>query len=428
MNTETDPLDVFGEEAAEILTEFEQTLINLEENPENLQLIDTAFRGLHTLKGAASMFGFTGLVEVTHLLEALFEQVRNSGETISSDIINVALQSQDEINRLVQGALGGETGQEADPGTVAAISSLVSARKGSSAGLLADSDPEKTAEAAAGAQLLRTFRIEYTPHPDVWKNGGNPLALLMELNELGTCLIIGYAGEVPVLDDLQPDACRIGWEILLTTNRSEERVRDVFLFAQDSLRLEIELIDADDFSDSDVSYKRLGELLVERGDIEAEQLQSVMQDRDFLGQLLVEKGYISGERLQSALEEQQYVRKLRETRHKVELSSTIKVRTDKLNSLVNLVGELGTLHARLGMLSEKRQDEDLSSVSEQMESMLRQLRELAMDMHMVPVGLLFNGFRRLVRDLAGELKKEVRLVQEGTEAELDKNVLDRLKD
>ncbi|THB66311.1 MAG: chemotaxis protein CheA, partial [Spirochaetaceae bacterium] len=158
------------------------------------------------------------------------------------------------------------------------------------------------------------------------------------------------------------------------------------------------------------------------------QLESVMGNHEQLGKVLLEKGYVSGEQLKSALEEQQYVRKMRENRQKVELSSTIKVRTDKLNALVNLVGELGTLHARLGLLSQQRQDEDLYGLSEQLESMLRQLRELAMDMHMVPVGLLFNGFRRMVRDLMVELKKDVQLVQEGTEAELDKNVLDRLKD
>ncbi|AFG38406.1 chemotaxis protein CheA [Spirochaeta africana] len=434
MKTETDPLEIFREEAAEILSEFEQTLINLEEAPANLELVDAAFRHLHTLKGAASMFGFNGLVEVTHLLEALFEQIRNTGAAVSSEAVSTALRSRDEITRLVQAALDGAGDDTANQSIIADITRLM-ASGADAAGSTAGSGGSGQAPAgvlsddAPGEQRsTRTFRIEYTPHPDVLKNGGNPLSLLQELGELGTTLVIGFCSRVPELAELDPEQCYIGWEILITTDRSEDELRDVFLFAQDSRKLEFVLIDAEELGDSNLSYKRLGELLVERGDIQPDQLASVMQDRDFLGQLLVEKGYVTGERLQSALEEQQYVRKLRETRQKVELSSTIKVRTDKLSALVNLVGELGTLHARMGLLAHRRQDEDMFTVSEQLESMLRQLRELAMEMHMVPVGLLFNGFRRLVRDLAADLGKEVRLVQEGTEAELDKNVLDKLKD
>lgn len=431
MSAEIDPLDIFREEATEILTDFEQTLINLEQAPGNHDLIDSAFRNLHTLKGAASMFGFSGLVEVTHLLEALFEQVRNTGSRVDQSIVEIALRSRDEISRLVQDALDGEGQQQAAPSIISAITELIAEQsEGSStqAGASQNADPATNEFGNAPSSSERTYRIDYIPNPDVLKHGGNPLALIGELKNLGTCLVIGFCSELPTLDNMDPEQCYIGWEILLTTDRGEEAVHEVFLFAQDSIKLEIVLIDAEELGDSDISYRRLGELLVERGDIEPAQLESVMGNRELLGELLVEKGYITGERLQSALEEQQYVRKLRESRHKSDISSTIKVRADKLSALVNLVGELGTLHARLGILSHRREDEELFSVSEQLESMLRQLRELAMDMHMVPVGLLFNGFRRMVRDLAAELKKDVALVLEGTEAELDKNVLDKLKD
>ncbi len=424
MKNEANPMDVFREEAQEILAEFEQTLINLEQSPGDVDLVDSAFRNLHTLKGAAAMFGFSSLVEVTHLLEAVFEQVRSSKSPISQEIIDTALQSQDEISRLVQAALDGDASQKPDPAILSAIQHLagdeVSAHLASQAGTPATSAQEKP--------IKRTFRIEYVPHPDVFKNGGNPIALLKDLKELGNTLIIGFCRNIPSICEIDPEECFLGWEILLTTEQPEEKIQDIFLFAQDSRRLEIIQIDGEDFADSEVAYKRLGELLVERGDLQPDQLESVMGHHDQLGKVLLEKGYITGEQLESALEEQRYVRHMRESRQKVELSSTIKVKTEKLNSLVNLVGELGTLQARLGMMCNERQDEELFSVSEQLESMLRQLRELAMDMHMVPVGLLFTSFRRMVRDLATELGKDVAFIQEGAEAELDKNVQDRLKD
>lgn len=425
MSIETDPLDIFREEASEILIELEQSLINLEQNADDRNQIDSAFRNLHTLKGAASMFGFQGLVDLTHVLEALFEQVRDSGEAVPSAIVNVALKSRDEISRLVQAALDGDA-ELPDPDIINAIKKLQTAESTiGSRDLIGDEAESSTADTLAQPG---TYRIIYTPNIDVLRHGGDPLSLIRELKELGSVLVIGFCQDIPAFSKLDPESCYIAWEILLTTDKPEDSIRDVFLFAQDSRRLDIRLIDAEDFSDSNTSYKRLGEILVDRGDIDADQLDAVIQGHQHLGQVLLDKGYITGERLDSALEEQQYVRKIRESRQKVELSSTIKVKTEKLSSLVNLVGELGTLHARLGIISSHREDEDLFTVTEQLESMLRQLRELAMDMHMVPIGLLFSGFRRLVRDLTAELHKEVDFILEGTEAELDKNVLERLKD
>ncbi|THB65277.1 MAG: hypothetical protein D6B26_03945, partial [Spirochaetaceae bacterium] len=271
MMNETDPMDVFREEAQEILAEFEQTLINLEQSPSEHALVDSAFRNLHTLKGAASMFGFSALVEVTHLLEALFEQVRDSGAPATADVIEVALGSRDEISRLVQGALEGDSDQQANASITAAITRLIEGGGGKNP--VVQQQPGSDGPAAG---VTRTFRIEYAPHPDVFRNGGNPIALLKDLQDAGNALVIGFCREIPQLDQFDPDTCYLGWEILLTTDKAEADIRDIFLFAQDSRRLEILVIDGDDFADSDVAYKRLGELLVERGDLQPDQLESVM--------------------------------------------------------------------------------------------------------------------------------------------------------
>ncbi len=139
-------------------------------------------------------------------------------------------------------------------------------------------------------------------------------------------------------------------------------------------------------------------------------------------------GYVTREQVQSALTEQSYVRQMRETRSQAEGSSTIKVQAAKLDELVNLVGEFVSLHASISMVADQKGDQDFKAAAEQMEGLIRQVRDLSIELHMVPIDLLFSGFRRLVRDLCSDLGKEVRLELEGTEAELDKNVVDALKD
>ncbi|MFP4484349.1 MAG: chemotaxis protein CheA [Spirochaetaceae bacterium] len=469
MQLHSDPFETFKEEARELLVSLEESLMQLEQNPRDGELIDSAFRSLHTIKGSGNMFDLQNLVHFTHTVESVFDKVREGAVAIDSNLINLGLQAKDQIEALlanpddgdvIQGSrilanafkafLPVETGGTAPRGggDIAAASQGVTVapddgggppggtgdRGDGAAGPGPGSDdgaseggPSGSGEGPDGGE--HTFRILFTPKRDFFRTGGNAPALIQEVGELGRTLVMGFCGAVPPVDEIDPEACYLSWDIVLTTTHDRNAVQDVFIFVDEPGVVRIDLIDEGEILEQeDISYKRLGEILVDRGDIKAEDLQQAMTSKQFLGETLVAKGYVSGEKVQAALEEQKYVRSIRESRRSVETASSIKVKTEKLDTLVNLVGEFVSMHANLTHLADTKDDRDFKSVGETMDGLIRELRDLSIDMHMVPVDTLFSGFKRLVRDLANDLGKQVRLQIEGSETELDKNVIDALKD
>ena len=492
MQLHSDPFETFKEEARELLGSLEESLVHLEQDPRDTDLVDSAFRSLHTIKGSGNMFDLKSLVDFTHTVENVFDKVREGKVAVDANLINLGLQAKDQIEALLTnpddqdvlhgsevlanafkaflpaddsagatgGASGGATGGgPANPGGAAPQGMTVApddaggssngadAGGGSDGGGPDGGGPDSGSGGSDGAGGSggadggggsdgggpdggeQTFRIVFTPKRDFFRTGGNALALLKELGDLGQTLVMGFCGEVPPVEEIDPEACYLSWDIVLTTTHDRNAIQDVFIFVDEPGVIRIDLIDEGEILEQeDISYKRLGEILVERGDIQAEELQQAMTSKQFLGETLVSKGYVSGERVQAALEEQKYVRSIRENRQGVEATTSIKVKTEKLDTLVNLVGEFVSMHANLTHLAETKADRDFKSVSETMDGLIRELRDLSIDMHMVPVDTLFSGFKRLVRDLANDLDKQVRLEIEGSETELDKNVIDELKD
>jgi two-component system chemotaxis sensor kinase CheA len=474
MKVHEDPLQTFREEARELLSELETALMQLEEDPADADSIDSAFRSLHTIKGSGNMFELDQLVSFAHSVESVFADARDGKVPMSAELVELGLQAKDHIAAMLQATEGAddellEEGTQLEKrllaltagGSVRASGNGgghadgAGGRPGDGEGDVADSgghgeggptgggDPgdaraaevhpgdaatQSTAQARAGAETERTYRITFTPAADIFRTGGNPLLLLKELFELGTPLVMGFADGVPALEELDPEACYFSWDIVLTSSAGENAIRDVFIFVEGDSDVRVQVIDEGSLLDTDISYKRLGEILVERGDIAPGDLERAVGSRDYLGETLVQRGYVTPERVESALQEQQYVRRMREQRQATETTSSIKVSTEKLDSLVNLVGEFVSMHANLTHQAEAKGDRDFASLGEQMEALVRDLRDLSIDMHMVPVDMLFSGFRRLVRDLAQDLEKEVALRIEGSDTELDKNVIDALKD
>lgn len=421
MEARSNPLDTFREEARELLGELEQSLIQLEEDPTDLEQIHRAFRSLHTIKGSGNMFELSNLVSLAHAVESAFASLRDGRTTPDAKLIDMALRARD----VIEGFLA--EGDEAPDLVVAAreIQNGVAeyAPVERRAGRL-----DRRGESGVGVGRPTTYRIQFKPAPDSFKTGANPLLILKELSELGESLVVGSPQAIPDLSSIDPESCYLSFDILLTTGRGLDAVKDVFIFVEDEATVNVDVVDDSLLSDADLNYKRLGEILVERGDISASELEAAVSRREFLGEALVRSGYVTAEQVKAALAEQEYVRTLRQSRQSAELSSSIKVKTEKLDSLVNLVGEFVSMHASLTTMAASRRDEDLQVFSEQMENLVREMRDLSIEMHMVPIELLFMGFRRLVRDLSSELDKAVRLSMSGTETELDKNVIDALKD
>ncbi len=423
----SDPLASFREEVGELLDRLESALMRLEETPDDPELIDEAFRSLHTIKGSGGMLGLHDLVSFTHTVEAAFALVRDGHEQISAPLIELGLQAKDQIAAIMANPeLDDETRSEGErivEQLLAAFPDLESTRP-------AQAEPSSKPIERADAGGEKTFRIQFAPKPHLFRVGANPILLLKELRELGETVIIGLTDRLPLLEELDAEACYLRWDILLTTEADENAVRDVFIFVEDEAEIQIDEIDSEELVDSDIDYKRIGEILISRGLVTPEEVQQAVNEKQYVGDVLVEKGLLTNEQIDVALQEQQYVRRRRETRQRAaaESQQSIKVDTKKLDSLVNLVGEFVAEHATLSRVSAELGDDRLTSACERLEALIREVRDVAMDLHMVPVEILFSTYRRLIRDLSRELGKEVLLELEGTDTEIDKNVIERLRD
>lgn len=431
MNDELLPVDVFREEARDLLAEFESSLIGLEAEPARQDLIDAAFRALHTIKGSGAMFDFTELATFAHDLESAFVVFRDNRMPIDRHAIDYGLLGKDLLEELID-----RLGVTADPSVqevfatrslavVEGLKALVGDQMGT-----ADTKPEpvtpSSGSRAGGTdqskRSRRSLRILFHPSANTFRNGTNPLGLLQELGDLGELMTIGYSDGIPTIEEMTPDSCYLRWDILITTDAGDDEIRDVFMFVDEESTLEIVPVASGE-------YRRLGDILVDRGDLTQDQLEELIGKRPPIGELLVQEGVVGEAELRSALGEQRLtVETMEEERQGRSESAVIKVPIARLDRLVNLVGEFVSLQGQLSLSAMHLHDRELMSQTEQFERLVRESRELSMEMHMVPVETLFAPFRRLVRDVARELGKRVELTIEGTETELDKNMVESLRD
>jgi len=406
----------YRQEAEELLVELEETLLELEENPDDVDLVSRAFRAMHTIKGSGAMFGFDAVAEFTHELETAFDRVRNGEVAVSRELVDVGLAAKDHIRALLGGG--------ADPAGGKTLLARLAAAVGTGAPRAASEKPSgpKAAEATQA-----TYRLRMRPDPGLLATGNNPLLLLDELRELGTCHVVAQTDAIPELDALDPQQCHTYWDVILTTDRGENAIRDVFIFVEDLVELTLTLLD-DGALDGESDYKKLGDILVERGDLTPEAMREALQEQKRFGEILEEKHMAPPSKVQAALVEQQAVREARRQREEADAASSVRVAAHKLDQLVDLVGELVIAQARLTQTAGQRQDPELVAISEEVERLTSELRDNTLSIRMLPIGTTFSRFRRLVRDLSAELGKEIDLVTEGAETELDKTVIERLAD
>ncbi len=406
--------ETYRQEAAELLAELEETLLEMETAPDDPELIGRTFRALHTIKGSGAMNGFDEIARFTHEIETLFDQVRGGTLQVDREIVDIGLGAKDHIRDLLAG------GASPEPGVA------LCARARTVMG--GEQEPGATLETkrhGANVQGPVTYRIRFRPEPTLFLNGTNPLPLLNELRGLGQALIFANADAIPALDEIDPESCLLWWDIVLTTSQGVDAIRDVFIFVDDRCELEITPVDAPGDGE-ETDYKKLGYILVERGDLSTEQMDAAVAAQKRFGEILEERGLVAPKVLASALAEQKMVRDNRQKRS--EETTSIRVPVDKLTVLVNLVGELVTAQARLSRTSNASGDTDLHSVAEELERLVASLRDTALSIRMLPIGTTFSRFRRVVRDLSTELGKEIELETSGAEVELDKTMIERLAD
>ena len=421
----------YREEARELLNELETSLLDLEEKPDEYELINRVFRAMHTIKGSGAMFGFDEIASFTHEVETVFDMVRNGKMTVTRRLLDLTLKSRDHISYLLNIPDGEEVdrseGDEIIVGLRQLAPQMEMPQKGSCEAPLINL-PEMS-----GDELVdeSTWRIRFRPAPNILMCGTNPVALINELRALGTAHVVAQFDEIPQLDGLAPENCCIYWDIILTTTLGEDAIKDVFIFVEDDCDIKIELIDSSGLIDRELGYKKLGDILVERGDLSPVEMQKVLMLQKRFGELLVEQNIVSPEKVQSALIEQQHVKNVRKERSETpqqEAAASIRVPAERLDQLINMVGEMVTVQAHLSQVSLAVGDAILIAIAEEVERLTNELRDTALNIRMLPIGSTFSKFKRLVRDLSSELGKEIEMETFGAETELDKTVIEKLND
>ena len=416
--------EAYREEAYELLAELEKSLLAMEEDPGDAELIGSVFRALHTIKGSGAMFGFDDLASFTHELETVFDLVRNGKMIVTKPLVDLTLAAGDQI-RFMLDAPGGEAAADDAEGRriIDALRKLVPEECALSKPA---PQPAQPVPVAKGPEV--TYRISLRLQRDIFSRGANPIFLLRELKELGECRIIAHTGAIPELPDLDPEECHTSWTVILTTRNGIDAVKDVFIFVEDECELTIDQIDERGASDHHEPPGKLGQILLERGQVSEADLQRALAEQKRIGELLVNRGMVAPDAVASALAEQEHIREVRKRQQREEQVSSVRVPAERLDILVNLVGELVTVQARLSQAVASPDRSELLAISEEVERLTVELRDNTMSIRMLPIGTTFSKFKRLVRDLSGELGKDIVLVTEGAETELDKTVIERLND
>jgi len=419
-------VQAFKSEAYELLADLETKLLELEERPEDQEVINSIFRALHTIKGSGGMFGFDDISHFTHHIENAYDAIRSGKMSVSTDIIDATLHSVDQIRTMLVADPGDSSYMAKNNAIVQKIQSLMS---GTIAAEPASEKqtvvvPAETVNVTVDAQKeKKAFRIRFKPQCEIFLTGNNPMRILDELRELGPCKVFAYGDDIPLLADINPEHSYTLWDIILTTSEPIDTIKDVFIFVESDSLLQFEELHAEYAEDN----KKLGDILIERGDIKPEDVAKVRDLQKKFGEVAVEAGVVSAEQVQSALIEQQHVRDLSESQKKEEVPS-IRVQSEKLDQLVDLVGELVTLQARLNQLSITTSNPEMMSIAEESERLTSSLRDSTMSIRMVQIGATFSKMKRLIRDLSQELGKEIDLETSGSETELDKTVIEKLND
>lgn len=428
-----DPRDAFREEAFDLLAELETALMELEDNPADKELIDRVFRAMHTIKGSGAMFGFNEIADFTHKLETAFDLVRDNQMPVTEKLVTISLMARDKIKAMLQAPDDAPPTDDEGCRTIireidAMVAESVPDEDVSSSADEQDPTESIMSDSSDDADGAAIFRIRFRPGPDLFKTGTNPLLLLDELRELGTCTVIASTSEIPPLEEIDPEACYTAWDVVLTTDRGENAIRDVFIFVEDDCRIDIQPIELAIGKNIEAEAKKIGQILIERGDVNSEALEAVLKEQPRIGELLVGHKIVNGTAIKSALAEQAHVRQAFKQIKDSAAASTVRVASDKLDMLVDLVGELVTVQARLSQKADAVEDADLSSIAEVVERLTTELRDNTMSIRMMPFGTTFTRFKRLVRDLSSELGKQVVLTTVGGETELDKTVIEQLND
>jgi len=420
-------LPVFISEAEEQVERLEHLLLELEASPGDRDLLDALFRCAHTVKGSAGVFGLDTLVGFTHHVETLLDQVREGRRALDASVSTLLLLCNDQLRRLIGAARNG-TGD--DPEGAPARDALELRLR---AACNAEPPPAPVSLTPAGERL---WHIWVRFGPDTFRNGMDPLALLNYLQGMGRLEhVVCDRAAVPDLAALDAETCCLAFEFGLRTAASREEIEGAFSFVREDC--ELHLVEPDAGPEQFVAliqslpqHPRLGDILVSAGAISQAQLHAALADQERsrtvgapaapLGEILRQKSGVPAAVVDAALQ--------RQAKAEGGEDRFIRVHADRLDAVINLLGELVIAGAGAAELARLSRQTHLVHANDQIGGLIEEIRNATLQLRMVPIGESFSRFRRVVRDTAAELGKEVALEIQGGETELDKSMVERIAD
>ena len=433
-------ISIFLSEANEIVEGLENDLVLLEDNKSDEDLLNKIFRSAHTLKSSAGTVGFTTMSELNHVAENLLEKVRSGKLDVTPTMITVLLEFLDTVKIMLQNIIDGKgeadgvnnieslkakikaiaDGNEIDASvqapTTSSATPTVKKETQTSTQAQAIEEPEKKEESSSGSNV---FHISMSFKATIFDNGIDPLMFLNDLRDIGTISNLKIdSSNVPPISALEdPYTCYTQFSLDISTNSTLEQVQNIFLFVIDDNDINI--------SDAKVSVHKEDKIETQTETQVAEETKEEKTIEETKSQEETKEEI----KTEQAKPQTSAAKSQASSSVKVQAPSTVRVDTRKLDSLMNLIGELVIAQSRIMQLTQSLDiDNGLKEAVSSMDRTSRQIQEEVMNIRMMPVGPIFNQFHRYVRDLNLELNKEVKLVLKGETTEIDKNMLEQLSD
>jgi len=440
-----DALETFIVECRELLEEMETALLAVEGAQDKGEMINAVFRAAHTIKGSSGLFSLDHIVAFTHVVESLLDRVRGGKIDLSDKLVVLLLACCDHMGGLVEGVAAGEHAgspellQQGEP-LVAQLRAYLDVPK-------TESGPAKATQYVPTADTERVQRINgegvNADHwhisvrfgPDVLRNGMDPLSFIRYLGTMGK--IIGIAtltDALPNAEQMDPEICYLGFEMAFQSKADKAAIEKVFEFVRDDSRLLIlppHSLISDYVSligQQQGEQSRLGDMLVLCGTLSPQELDIALDSQldhptTPIGTILVQQGSVQPEVVEAALTKQKLVKETGAAE-----SRSIRVDADKLDQLINLVGELIIAGASVNVIAHRARVIELTESTSKLATLVEEVRDSALQLRMVKIGATFNRFQRVVHDVSRDLGKDIMLVIDGEDTELDKTVVEKIGD
>ena len=390
------------EESFEGLDNMESCLLELEVGSKDQDAINTIFRSAHSIKGGGGTFGFSDISDFTHVVETLLDEIRNGEREVTQEAIDLFLASVDCIRSMLSAAKQGVALEDSEK--INDVQQRLHAMLDDSDAQAQQNENADTAHTSQVGHHVSTnvdgWQIHFKPHPDMLKTGNDVVRMLRELNELGEMSAVVDTEHLPALVDMDAEESYLAWDITLRGNIEKSKIDDVFVWVEDECELLITpLID--------------GNATAVKGDSVEPAPMAVVASNDRRQQ---DERRAGTERRRSSAGTE---------------SSSIRVDIEKIDALINMVGELVITQS---MLSQLGADFDVSRLERlqdglsQLERNTRELQENVMRIRMIPISFAFNRFPRMIHDMCNKFGKKVQLKLSGEATELDKTVMEKIGD